>query len=75
MKVDKVNSVGKTAPPDSKAVMSKIQNNPTAMNLMMEAMSDSDLRSALQVAIGGSPADLLKAGLDNPKIAILLKEL
>jgi len=55
--------------------MSKIQNNPTAMNLMMEAMSDSDLRSALQVAIGGSPADLLKAGLDNPKIAILLKEL
>jgi len=55
--------------------MSKIQNNPTAMNLMMEAMSDSDLRSALQVAIGGSPADLLKAGRDNPKIANFLKEL
>jgi hypothetical protein len=42
---------------------------------MMEAASDPDLMGAMQTAMGGSPADLLKAGRDNPKVASFLKKL
>jgi hypothetical protein len=56
-------------------VLTKLQNNPAAMSLMMEAASDSDLMGAMQTAMGGSPADLLKAGRDNPKVASFLKKL
>lgn len=60
---------------DPDMIMSKLQNNPKAMDLMLKNMNDSDFRAALQTAIGGSPADLLKAGRDNPQIAMFLKEL
>jgi hypothetical protein len=56
-------------------VLKRLQNNPAAMSLMMEAASDSDLMGAMQTAMGGSPADLLKAGRDNPKVASFLKKL
>jgi hypothetical protein len=56
-------------------VLKKLQNNPAAISLMMEAASDSDLMGAMQTAMGGSPADLLKAGRDNPKVASFLKKL
>lgn len=60
---------------DPDMIMSKLQNNPKAMDLMLKSMSDANLREALQTAIGGSPADLLKAGRENPQIASFLKEL
>ena len=56
-------------------VLKKLQNNPAAMSLMMEAASDPDLMGAMRTAMGGSPADLLKAGRDNPKVASFLKKL
>lgn len=60
---------------DPEMIMSKLQNNPKAMDLMLKSMSDSNLREALKTAIGGSPADLLKAGRENPQIASFLKDL
>jgi hypothetical protein len=56
-------------------VLKRLQNNPAAMGLMMEAASDPDLMGAMRTAMGGSPADLLKAGRDNPKVASFLKKL
>jgi len=56
-------------------VLKKLQNNPAAMALMMEAASDPDLMGAMRTAMGGSPADLLKAGRDNPKVVSFLKKL
>lgn len=56
-------------------VLTKLQNNPQAMSIMMEAASDPDLMGAMQTAMGGSPADLLKAGQSNPKVAEFLRKL
>ena len=66
---------GSVEPITPDQVLSKLQNSPRAMNLMMEAMADSDFRMALQTAIGRSPADLLKEGRENPKVAKFLEEL
>jgi len=56
-------------------VMGRLQNSPGAMTLMMEAASDPDIMKAMQTAMGGSPADLLKAGQENPKVADFLQRL
>jgi len=56
-------------------VLSKLQNNPKAMKLMMEAAADPVTMKAMQTAMGGSPADLLKAGQNNPKVAAFLQNL
>lgn len=56
-------------------VMTRLQKNPEAMSMMMEAASDPDLMRAMQTAMGGSPADLLRLGKQNPKVADFLKRL
>jgi hypothetical protein len=56
-------------------VMSRLQKNPQAMSMMMEAASDPDLMRAMQTTMGGSPADLLRLGQQNPKVADFLKRL
>mmetsp|Transcript_13919 Transcript_13919/g.16908 ORF Transcript_13919/g.16908 Transcript_13919/m.16908 type:complete len:789 (+) Transcript_13919:1208-3574(+) len=56
-------------------VMSRLQKSPAAMSLMMEAAADADLMRAMQTAMGGSPADLLRLGQQNPRIADFLKRL
>ena len=56
-------------------VMTRLQKNPDAMAMMMEAASDPDLMRAMQTAMGGSPADLLRLGQQNEKVANFLTRL
>jgi len=56
-------------------VMAKLQKSPDAMKLMMEAASDADLMRAMQTSMSGSPADLLRLGKENPRVADFLRRL
>jgi len=56
-------------------VMTRLQKSPQAMSMMMEAAADPDIMSAMQTAMGGSPADLLRLGRENPKVADFLTRL
>lgn len=56
-------------------VMTRLQKSPVAMSMMMEAASDPDLMRAMQTAMGGSPADLLRLGQQNEKVANFLRRL
>lgn len=56
-------------------VMSRLQKSPQAMSMMMEAASDPEIMRAMQTAMGGSPADLLKLGQSNPRVADFLRRL
>lgn len=56
-------------------VMTRLQKNPEAMSMMMEAASDPELMRAMQTAMGGSPADLLRLGQQNEKVANFLRRL
>lgn len=55
--------------------LSRIQSNPEASRLLLEASSDPEIMGAIQSVMGGSPADLLKAGQENPKVAGFLQRL
>lgn len=56
-------------------VLTRLQKSPEAMGLMMEAASDPDIMRAMQTAMSGSPADLLKVGRENPRVADFLQRL
>ena len=56
-------------------VLEKMQSNPKAGAMMLEASRDPELMEAMRTAMNGSPADLLQRGRDNPKIAKFLQEL
>ena len=56
-------------------VLEKMQSNPQAGAMMLKASQDPELMEAMRTAMNGSPADLLKQGRDNPKIAKFLQEL
>ena len=56
-------------------IMSKLQNNPEAMKLMMEAATNPDIMKAMNTAMAGSPADMLRLGRENPKVADFLRRL
>ena len=59
------------SPPE---LLEKLQSNPAAMSMMMEASSDPALMSALQSAMK-SPAELLRAGKLDPKVSSFLNRL
>lgn len=56
-------------------VMTRLQKSPEAMAMMMEAAGDPEIMRAMQTAMGGSPADLLKLGQQNPRVADFLRRL
>jgi ATP-dependent Clp protease ATP-binding subunit ClpA len=56
-------------------VLARMQNNPQAVQLMMEASSDPVILQAMRTAMGGSPAELLQAGRENPAVAKFLQRL
>jgi hypothetical protein len=56
-------------------VMSRLQKSPQAMSMMMEAAGDPEIMGAMQTAMGGSPADLLRLGKSNPRVADFLRRL
>lgn len=62
-------------PPKPEEVLKKLQSSPQAMSLMMEASRDSEIMSAMQTAMGGSPADLMKLAQKSPKVADFLTRL
>ena len=71
-------SASSSQPPPSfrpEEVLSKLQGNPKAMQIMMRAASDPDMMKAMQAAMGGSPAALLQAGRENPRVKSFLQEL
>jgi len=43
--------------------------------MMMEAASDPEIMKAMQTAMGGSPADLLRLGQESPRVADFLRRL
>jgi len=56
-------------------VMTRLQKSPEAMSMMMEAASDPEIMKAMQTAMGGSPADLLRLGQESPRVADFLRRL
>jgi hypothetical protein len=56
-------------------VLERMQNNPDAAKLMMEASSDPDIMAAMRTAMDGSPADLMEVGKENPTVANFLERL
>lgn len=62
-------------PPRPEEVLSKLQASPEAMALMMEASRDSEIMGAMQTALGGSPADLMRIAQSSPKVADFLTRL
>ncbi|CAB9518151.1 protein ClpB [Seminavis robusta] len=56
-------------------VLERMQNNPDAVQLMMEASSDPVIMQAMRTAMDGSPAQLLQAGRENPAVAKFLERL
>lgn len=56
-------------------VLERMQNNPEAAQLMMEASSDPVIMQAMRTAMDGSPAQLLEAGRENPAVAKFLQRL
>ncbi|KAL7570947.1 hypothetical protein ACA910_002577 [Epithemia clementina (nom. ined.)] len=56
-------------------VLKKLQSSPEAASLMLKASTDKDVMEAIRTAMNGSPADLLKAGQENPAVANFLKQL
>lgn len=55
--------------------LEKMQSNPKAASLMLEASSDPAIMGAIRTAMNGSPADLLRAGKDDPEVANFLRKL
>ena len=62
-------------PMEPEEVLKKMQSNPKAAELMLKASSDPEIMGAMRTAMNGSPADLLKAGRENPAVAEFLEEL
>lgn len=74
--IDGTNSEKKSMePPNPEDVLKKLQSSPKAMALMMEAAGDPEIMDAMQTAIGGSPADLMKVAQKNEKVSDFLTRL
>jgi ATP-dependent Clp protease ATP-binding subunit ClpA len=56
-------------------ILKRMQNNPKAASLLMQASSDPEIWGAIRTAMGGSPADLLKTAQSNPVVANFLRDL
>lgn len=52
--------------------MRRLQSNPKAASLLMQASSDPEIMGAIRTAMNGSPADLKSAAQENPVIAKFL---
>lgn len=56
-------------------LLEKMQSNPQAGAMLLKASQDPELMEAMRTAMDGSPADLLRKGRENLKVANFLKEL
>ena len=68
-------SSGSPEPMKPQEVLERMQNNPEAAQLMMEASSDPVIMQAMRTAMDGSPAQLMEAGRENPAVAKFLERL
>jgi len=55
--------------------LKRMQENPKASKLLMEASTNPEIMAAMGTAMKGSPADLLRAGRENPTVAHFLEQL
>lgn len=62
-------------PVSAEEALKKLQANPKATSLLLEAASDPDIMGAIRTAMNGSPADLLEASRGNPTVAAFLQRL
>jgi ATP-dependent Clp protease ATP-binding subunit ClpA len=62
-------------PMQPEEILKRMQNNPKAAALLVRASSDPEIMGAIQTAMTGSPADLLKMAQTNPTIDTFLREL
>jgi ATP-dependent Clp protease ATP-binding subunit ClpC len=60
---------------NSEEVMSRLENNPEANELIMEAASEPDIMKALNTAMTGSTEDILEVANEDPKVKKFLKKL
>lgn len=74
---DAMSAVGEklTADPmQPEDVLRRMQNNPQAASLLMQASSDPEIMGAIRTAMSGSPADLRAAAQKNPTISKFLQD-
>ena len=55
-------------------VLRRMQNNPQAASLLMQASSDPEIMGAIRTAMSGSPADLRAAAQKSPAISKFLQD-
>jgi C-terminal, D2-small domain, of ClpB protein len=55
--------------------MQKMQSNPKAASMLLEAAKDEQIMKAMRTAMDGSPADLAKAARENPIVSQFLQKL
>jgi AAA domain (Cdc48 subfamily)/C-terminal, D2-small domain, of ClpB protein len=68
---DKKN-VGPVSPEEA---LKRMQSNPEAVNLLLQASSDPEIMGAIRTAMNGSPADLRAAAQTNPIIEKFLLDI
>jgi len=81
--VEKVNGavaekVKSSKPSDSmtpEEALKKIQSNPAASSLLLQASTDPEIMEAIGSVMNGSPADLLRASRENEKVEQFLQRL
>lgn len=55
-------------------ILRRMQQNPQAAAVLMQASTDPEIMGAIRTVMGGSPADLRNAARKNPTIAKFLQE-
>lgn len=71
-------NAGSKVPPSvlsPEEALQRLMNNPKASELLLKASSDPEIMDSIRTAMNGSPADLLRAGSENPMVANFLQEL
>ena len=68
-------SASQPTPISPEDALKKLQSNPKASSLLLEAASDPDIMGAVRTAMNGSPADLLEASRNSPTVANFLERL
>ena len=62
-------------PLEASEILKRMQANPASADLLLKASTDPEIMGAIRTAMNGSPADLMKVGKNNPKVASFLQEL
>ncbi|GKZ00864.1 hypothetical protein MPSEU_001038100 [Mayamaea pseudoterrestris] len=63
------------SPMSPEDALKRLQNNPKASSMLLEAASDPEIMNAVRTAMNGSPADLMEASRSSPTVSKFLQRL